>query len=313
MTSRALSGGPYDVQIVEVSPRDGLQNEPRLLDTGTKAALVRRLAAAGLTRIETSSFVNPRLVPQMADSEQVMTALADRTTFAAIGLVLNERGLGRALAAGVDEVNAVVAASDGFARRNNGCGAAQTIARAARVVAAAKAVGVPVSVTVSTAFGCPFDGEVAPGRVEDVVAQVAAAGPDEIALADTIGVGVPGQVRDLVERAGRVADGIRLRAHFHNTRNTGYANALAAAEAGVRVLDASAGGIGGCPFAPNATGNIATEDLLYLLHRSGFRTGIDEDAVAEVGAWVSDLLGYERPPAMVGRAGPFPRPSSASG
>lgn len=294
------------VTVVEVSPRDGLQNEATLLPTQDKVSLVQRLTDAGLRRVEVASYVNPRLVPAMADAEQVVAALTPRHGWSAIGLVLNDRGLQRAVASGVDEVNAVVAASDGFALRNNGCDAAETLRRAIAVVRDAQAAGTATSVTISTAFGCPFDGEVDPGRVEAAVAALADAAPDEIALADTIGVGVPAQVRDLVARARAAAPGVRLRAHFHNTRNTGYANALAAVEAGVDVLDASAGGIGGCPFAPGATGNIATEDLLYLLHRSGMATGVDAEAVAETGTWVAHRLGYAQPPAALGRAGWFP-------
>jgi hydroxymethylglutaryl-CoA lyase len=297
------------VQVVEVAARDGLQNEARLLPTATKLALIERLVTAGLRRLEVASFVHPRLVPAMADAEAVVAGLATiggRSAWSAIGLILNERGLQRALATAVDEVNVVVAASDGFAERNNGCSAHETAVRAAAVVTAARAAGRATTVTVSTAFGCPFDGEVDPGRVESVVEQLAAAEPDEIALADTIGVGVPRQVGDLVARARRAAPDVRLRAHFHNTRNTGYANAFAAVEAGVHVLDASAGGIGGCPFAPNATGNIATEDLCFALERSGVATGVDVDAVAAIGTWIATTLGHDAAPALVGRAGGFP-------
>ena len=299
-----------DVQIVEVAPRDGLQNEPTPVSTEDKLVLIRRLVAAGLRRIEAASFVNPKLVPQMADAEAVMAAVPRTAGVSYIGLVLNRRGLDRALAAGVDEVNAVCAATDGFARHNQGMSREAAAQTAAEVVVAARAAGVAASVTISTAFGCPYDGEVPPQRVLDVVATVAQAQPDEIAFGDTIGVGVPAQVRALVRGAREAAPGARVRMHFHNTRNTGYANALVAVEEGVRVLDASAGGIGGCPFAPGATGNIATEDLVYALHRSGHRTGVDLAAVAETGTWLGEVLGT-RVPAQLGRAGDFPPDRSA--
>lgn len=297
------------VEIVEVGPRDGLQNEPVALGAAVRAELVTRASAAGLRRIEAVSFVREDLVPQMAGAEQVMSLLPRGGTARYIGLVLNGRGLERALSCGVDEINAVVAASDSFALRNQGMDVRATIEAWHAVASVAATAGTPASVTISTAFGCPFEGEVDPGRVEDVVRLVAEVKPDEVALADTIGVASPAQVRDLVGRARRVlaevAPDARLRCHFHNTRNTGYANAAAAVEAGVTVLDASLGGAGGCPFAPAATGNIATEDLVYLLERMGVRTGVDLDAAIEAGRWLGDRLGH-RLPSMLGRAGPFP-------
>jgi hydroxymethylglutaryl-CoA lyase len=303
------------VQIVEVGPRDGLQNEATVLPTGTKVELIRRAIIAGVRRIEAVSFVHPRLVPQMADAEAVMDAVRDpqfldgvapRGDVRFIGLVLNPRGLDRALAAGVDEVNVVVAASDGFARRNQNADRDELVRTAATIAEAARAAGVASSVVVSTAFGCPFDGEVAEQSVLDVVRALLDAGYREVAVADTIGVGVPAQVRELIGAIRALDPQVRVRAHFHNTRNTGYANALAAVEAGADVLDASIGGIGGCPFAPAATGNIATEDLQYLLQRSGYETGLDLEGLAATGTWVAEHLG--RPaPALLGRAGGFPR------
>ncbi len=315
------------VEIVEVGPRDGLQNEATLLPTEAKVELIRRSIAAGARRIEATSFVHPRLVPQMADADAVMAAVRapgflERAAEAAgedivpgavryIGLVLNPRGLTRAIEAGVDEVNVVVVASDTFSRRNQNAGVAEMLDAADQMAAGARTARIGVSVVISTAFGCPFEGEVPAAKVLQIAQRCLAAGYDELAVADTIGVGVPAQVRDLVEgiRAmdGRTPGGdpVRLRAHFHNTRNTGYANALAAVEAGVDVLDASAGGIGGCPFAPAATGNIATEDLLYLLHRSGWTTGLDLESVAATGTWVCEQLGKQTP-ALLGRAGTFP-------
>jgi hydroxymethylglutaryl-CoA lyase len=221
------------------------------------------------------------------------------------GLVLNERGLDRALAAGVDEINVVVVATDEFSRRNQGCTADEGVAAWDRIAAAAKAAGIRRSVTIAASFGCPFEGEVPAGKVLDLVRRVAAAAPDEIALADTIGVGVPAQVRALLTGAAAIAPGIPLRCHFHNTRNTGYANALTALDCGVAALDSSIGGFGGCPFAPAATGNIATEDLLYSLDRMGVSTGVRMDLVAGAAAWLGERLG-KPVPALLGRAGPFP-------
>jgi hydroxymethylglutaryl-CoA lyase len=250
----------------------------------------------------------------MADAEAVMAAVtADgflpegvtRSDVRYIGLVLNPRGMTRALAAGVDEVNVVVAASGTFSRRNQGVGVAEMLDAADLIVEQARAAGLGVSVVVSTAFGCPFEGEVPPDAVLAVVDRCLEAGYDELAIADTIGVAVPAQVRSLVAAIREREASVRLRAHFHNTRNTGYANALAAVESGVAVLDASVGGIGGCPFAPRATGNIATEDLLYLLHRSGWRTGMRLDEVAATGLWIGEQLGRQVP-AQLGRAGGFP-------
>jgi hydroxymethylglutaryl-CoA lyase len=294
------------VEIVEVSPRDGLQNESTVLPTATKVSLIQRCLDAGARRIEAVSFVRPALVPQLADAEAVMATLPRIDGVSYSGLVLNRRGLDRALAAGVDEVNAVVITTETFSRRNQNAGVDDLVAGWHDIARDAHAAGIRASVTISAAFGCPFEGEVAASTVLDLVRRVADAGPDEIALADTIGVGVPGQVRELVAGARAAAPSVPLRAHFHNTRNTGFANALAAVEAGVAVLDASAGGIGGCPFAPAATGNIATEDLLYALHRSGYQTGIDLMSVAGTGTWLCRELGYDRASAMLGRAGPFP-------
>ena len=297
---------PPDLELVEVSPRDGLQNEAITLSVAARVELIARCVAAGVRRIEAVSLVSPTRVPQMAGAEEVMAALPRISGVSYIGLVLNRRGLERALAAGVDEVNAVVFASETFSRRNQGVSIEEAIATWTDVARDARAAKVRASVTVSASFGCPFEGEVPADRVVDIVRRVSAGGPDEIALADTIGVGVPAQVHALVRATREVAADIRLRAHFHNTRNTGYANALAAVDAGVGVLDASAGGIGGCPFAPNATGNIATEDLVYALHRSGRRTGIDLTRIAAVGTWLGQQLGKDEVPALLGRAEPFP-------
>jgi len=297
---------------VEVSPRDGLQSDPTMLSTGAKVELIGRAVRAGLRRVETVSFVNPRRVPQMADAEAVMAELHADAALAAldpsyIGLVLNRRGLDRAIDTGVDEVNAVVVCTDTFARRNQGKDTQGLIDEVAGICAAARDASIPTSVTLAASFGCPYEGEVAAERVRMVLDQVAAAGPDEIALADSIGVATPVDVRERIALADQVlaGTGIRLRCHFHNTRNTGLANATAAVEAGVRVLDASLGGIGGCPFAPNATGNIPTEDLAYLLERMGYDTGLDLDAACGIVPWLEATV--EHPvPGYLSKAGIFP-------
>lgn len=298
---------PRSVTIVEVGARDGLQNEDVILDTPTKVELIGRLAAAGVGRIEAASFVHPGRVPQMADAEAVMEALGtgeDRVSY--IGLVLNERGLDRALATTVDEINLVVAASEGFSVANQGEGVAPVMASIERMIPRARAAGRFVTVTISVAFGCPYDGEVPIEAVAALAAQAAVAGAEEIALGDTIGVAVPA---DVVRRTARVRevieDDIDLRMHFHDTRNTGVANAYAALTAGVTVLDASVGGAGGCPFAPDATGNVPTEDVLYMLERSGVRTGVDREAITEAGRWLATRLGRPLPSALA-RAGGFP-------
>jgi hydroxymethylglutaryl-CoA lyase len=297
-----------DVQIVEVAARDGLQNDPAMLSTAQKVELVARAAAAGIVRQEVASFVNPARVPRMADAEAVLEALAarpDRDASSFIGLVLNARGFERAAATRVDEVNVVAVASDTMAQKNQGMTSADSVAVVEAVAPLARAAGLATSATIAVSFGCPYEGAVPRARVVAIAEQLAAAGVEEIAVADTIGVAVPADVRALVREVRAVTGDVRLRAHFHNTRNTGYANALAAFEEGVRVLDSSLGGIGGCPFAPKATGNIATEDLAYLLERSGIRTGLDLDALIAASDWLGEQLG--RPtPALVSKAGGFP-------
>jgi hydroxymethylglutaryl-CoA lyase len=292
------------VQVVEVGPRDGLQNESVLVSTEDKIEYIGRLVAAGLTRIEAVSFAHPRLVPQLADAEAVMAGVPRPAGVSYIGLVLNHRGVERAIGAGVDEANIVVVASETFSVRNQGTGIAETLAAFERTAAAARSAGLRVTATIGASFGCPFEGEVPTSRVIDLVRRVVDGGAQEVALADTIGVAVPADVRRLVSAAREVTD-LPLRCHFHNTRNTGYANALAAVELGVQALDASSGGIGGCPFAPRATGNIATEDLGYLLRRSGIATGLDLPGVVRSADLVGDLLGHQVP-ALLGRAGDFP-------
>jgi len=299
----------HHVDIVEVGPRDGLQSEPGVLPTATKVAFIERAIAAGVRRVEVTSFVNPKRVPQMADAEAVLAALPRREGVHYIGLVLNRKGFERAAAAGCNEIGMAVVASDTFNQRNQGVTSDESIAAWLDIAKAAKEAGIRPQVTVSAAFGCPFEGEVPVQRVVDIARRVAEAEPFEIALADTIGVGVPSQVIELVGRVREAVPGVSLRCHFHNTRNTGLANAFAAVQAGVRTLDASLGGIGGCPFAPAATGNIPTEDLVYMLQRSGYPTGIDLAAAIETGKWLQDQLG--RPvPGMLVKAGDFPRPAA---
>jgi (R)-citramalyl-CoA lyase len=291
------------VQVVDVGPRDGLQNEEKILSPKTRAELCNRLAAAGVSRVEAASFVNPKRVPQMAGAEEVLAAIDRRnpdTTYA--GLTLNERGYVRAVEAGVDEVRYAFPVTETFARRNQNTTVADATVLAARLVERARLDGVRVSITLSAAFGCPFEGRVDPAHVLCVTEKLGAANPDEIVLADTIGVGVPKGVRELVE--GVLALGTTVGCHFHDTRNTGMANAVAAVESGATVLDASLGGTGGCPFAPRATGNIATEDLVYLLHGMGYETGIDLDALIEAAAWMAQQLGKELP-GQVYKAGSF--------
>ena len=298
------------VEIVEVGPRDGLQSEPGVFPTAAKIEFIERLFDAGLRRIEVSSFVNPKKVPQMADAEAVLSGLRRREGVHFIGLVLNRRGYERAAAAGCNEIGMAVVASDTFNRRNQGVSTDESIAAWLEIAREANAAGLRPTITIGASFGCPFEGEVPVERVIDIARRVAEAGPYEIAFADTIGVGVPAQVAEVFGRAREALPGIRLRGHFHNTRNTGLANAYAAVQAGAVTLDASAGGIGGCPFAPAATGNIPTEDLVYLLERSGIATGVDLDRLLATGEWLQQTLG-RTVPGMLLKAGNFPAASRA--
>jgi hydroxymethylglutaryl-CoA lyase len=293
------------VELVEVSARDGLQNESELLDTEQKLELIRRSVAAGLRRLEVASFVNPKKVPQMADAAEVMAGLPRGDGVTYIALALNRRGFERAAEAGAREVNFVLAASDAFAMRNSGATAADLVNALAEVTKLAGGAGIRVSATISVAFGCPFEGETPADQVNDIVRRAGDTGIFEIALADTIGVGVPAQVRALFANARKAAPHVQLRAHFHNTRNTGVVNALAAYEAGVRVIDGSLAGVGGCPFAPGAAGNVATEDLVYLYERMGIATGVDLDGAIDTARFVAAAL-KKTTPGMVSKAGGFP-------
>jgi isopropylmalate/homocitrate/citramalate synthase len=286
-----------NVTLCDVGPRDGLQNEPETLAPGVRAELVNRLAAAGLARVEAVSFVRDERVPRMAGAEDVVAAIERREGVEYSGLVLNERGYERFRAAGLDRVNVTFAATESFNQANGNASLEEAVARVEAIVAA---VEVPATVTISVSFGCPFEGPVDPGRVADLAGRFT--GRAEVVLADTIGVATPSRVRELVARTK--AEGF----HGHNTRNTGYANCLAALDGGARVLDASVGGLGGCPYAPRATGNVATEDLVYLLEGEGIDTGVDLDALIGVSAWLEQLLGRTLE-GYVYRAGPWP-PSS---
>ncbi len=279
------------VTVCDVGARDGLQNQSVTLEPSVRAELVDLLAVAGMPRIEMVSFVSPKHVPQMAGAEEVVAAIERREGVVYAGLAVNERGYDRLRDSKLDEVHFAFAATEEFNRRNAGVGVDEGIADAERIVARAAADGIRSTVTIGVAFGCPFEGAVDPGRVAELAARLAESGANEIAVADTIGVGVPRQVRDLVARL--VPLGVPVGIHLHNTRNTGFANALAALETGATVFDASVGGIGGCPFAPRATGNIATEDLVYLLHGEGVETGIDLDALIDVARWLESRLGRE--------------------
>jgi hydroxymethylglutaryl-CoA lyase len=294
------------VEILEVSPRDGLQNEQTILSTEDKVELVERAVRSGARRVEVTSFVNPSRVPQMADADEVMAAIPRYEGVSYAGLVMNRRGLERALKGYVDEVDVVVVATDTFCRRNQGMTMAEACDTAAELVAEARAAGVFTTITIGAAFGCPFEGEVPVERLREVVQRVVDAGPDELALADTIGVGVPSEVEQRVALARELAGpDMPLRLHLHDTRHTGVANAVAAVEWGVSTLDASIGGAGGCPFAPNATGNVATEDLVYLFDRMGVATGLDLESVTDSATWLEGRLGRQLPGALA-RAGGFP-------
>jgi hydroxymethylglutaryl-CoA lyase len=299
------------IEIVEVGPRDGLQNESGSFSTAVKVEFINRAVAAGLRRVEVASFVNPRKIPQMADAEAVLGALPRRPDVVYVGLVLNRRGFERARVAGCGEIGMVVAASDDFNERNQGATTEESVAAWLEIAEAAHAAKLPAQVTISVSFGCPFEGEIPPQRVVELAQRLAVGRPREIALADTIGVAVPSQVSDLVERVRAEVAVPVVRCHFHNTRNTGIANAYAAAAAGAQVLDASIGGIGGCPFAPAATGNIPTEDLVYMLNRMGVDTGISLEGLIDTSRWLQSQLG-RTVPGMLVKAGGFPRPRATA-
>jgi hydroxymethylglutaryl-CoA lyase len=294
------------VSIIEVGPRDGLQSEPEILSTSVKLEFIRRAIDAGIRRMEVTSFVHPKRVPQMADAEDVIRGLPDRDDVIYIGLVLNKKGFERARDVNIDEIGMAVVASDTYNQRNQGVPTSESIKAWLEMSAAARAAGMRANVMVSSAFGCPFEGEVPIARILEIVKQVVDGEPVELGIADSIGVAVPTQVTDLLGAVQEIVPDLPIRCHFHNTRNTGLANAQAALEARVASLDASIGGIGGCPFAPAATGNIPTDDLLYMLDRSGVQTGVSLDKIIETSNWLQEQLGRDVP-AMLPKAGIFPQ------
>jgi isopropylmalate/homocitrate/citramalate synthase len=288
------------ITVCDVGPRDGLQNDPTVLPVATRLELIERLAAAGVKRIESASFVNPKLVPAMAGADEIFASLKREPGVVYTGLALNEKGYERAVAAGVDDLRYGFSATDEFGLRNQNMSSADGLEGARRLIRRAREDGKRIGVTLSVVFGCPFSGAVDPARVIGLVEELMADPPDEISLADTIGVAVPTQVKPLIEAV--VATGVATNGHFHDTRNTGVANAVAAVEAGASSLDGSVGGTGGCPFAPRATGNVATEDLVYLLDGMGVETGIDLQRLIETSHWLGEQLGRELP-SMVAKAG----------
>jgi len=297
------------VEILEVGPRDGLQNEKTLVSTADKVELARRSVAAGVRRVELTSFVNPKRVPQMADAEDVVKGFGRPEGITRIGLVMNEQGAQRAIDCGIDELGAVTLASDAFGIRNQKQTSDESVDVAKRIIAMARAAGRSAQVTISVAFGCPFSGEVDPARVVSMARRLAEAAPREIVLADTIGVAVPAEVTRLVTMVRAEIGTIPVRAHFHDTRNTAIANVWAAVEAGASTIDAAIGGLGGCPFAPGAAGNVATEDVVYLLNRSGVDCGVDFEALVATSHWLGGVMGKQLP-SMLAKAGGFPRGES---
>ena len=294
------------ISCVEVGPRDGLQNEKTLVSSADKLSLIEKAIDAGARRIEVTSFVNPKRVPQMADAEEVCAGLPARDDVTFIGLVMNAKGAERAIATGrITQLGAVAVATDQFAIANQGQTSAESVAAAAGIIRQAKEAGLTGQATIGAAFGCPFEGEVSEDHVVEMARQLADAGPVEVALADTIGVGNPAQVSRLVTRVAEVIAPLPVRVHFHNTRNTGLANVWAAVSAGASVVDASLGGLGGCPFAPGAAGNVPSEDLVYMLERAGIATGMDLEKLVSASRWLSDIM-ERKLPGMVAQAPAFP-------
>lgn len=301
-----MSQQAQHVSIIEVGPRDGLQSEPEVLPTAVKIEFIRRALDAGIRRLEVSSFVHPKRVPQMADAEDVIRGLPSREGVTYIGLVLNRKGFERAQATGIHEIGMAVVASDTYNQRNQGVPTADSVKAWLDIARAAKAAGIRANVMISSAFGCPYEGEIPVARILELVDQVMEGDPVELGIADSIGVAVPNQVSELLGAVMARVPGVPIRCHFHNTRNTGIANAQAALAAGVASLDASIGGIGGCPFAPAATGNIPTDDLLYMLDRSGIHTGVSLEKIIATSQWLQEQLGRSTP-AMLPKAGIFPQ------
>ena len=307
-----MSMSPRQISIIEVGPRDGLQSEPEILTTDVKIEFVQRAIDAGLRRIEVTSFVHPKRVPQMADAEDLIRGLPKRDDVIYIGLVLNRRGFDRAQSVQIDEIGMAVVASDTYNQRNQGVPIAESIDAWLKIASRAKANGKIANVMISSAFGCPFEGEVSPDRIIEIAKKVVEAEPAELGIADSIGVAVPNQITDLLGRLQSELGPIPLRCHLHNTRNTGLANAQAAIDAGAISIDASIGGIGGCPFAPAATGNIPTDDLLYMLNRSGIETGVSLEKIIATSKWLEQKIGRSVP-AMLPRSGIFPLTGTSTG
>ncbi len=301
-----MSQQAQHVSIIEVGPRDGLQSEPEVLPTAVKIEFITRALDAGIRRLEVSSFVHPKRVPQMADAEEVIRGLPAREGVTYIGLVLNRKGFERAQATGIHEIGMAVVASDTYNQRNQGVPTSESVKAWIDIARAARAAGIRANVMISSAFGCPYEGEIPVARILQLVDQVMEGDPVELGIADSIGVAVPNQVSDLLGAVMARVPGVPIRCHFHNTRNTGIANAQAALAAGVASLDASIGGIGGCPFAPAATGNIPTDDLLYMLDRSGIHTGVSLEKIIATSRWLQEQLGRSTP-AMLPKAGIFPQ------
>lgn len=298
---------PRNIEFVEVGPRDGLQNEAILVSTNNKLALVQRAIEAGVRRIEVTSFVNPKRVPQMADAEDVCKGLPNRNDVTYIGLVMNLRGAERAIATGrIDQLGAVTVSTDTFAMANQGQSSNESLEAAKAIIALANREGRTAQCTIAASFGCPFEGEVAEDRVIVMAVAIADAGAVEVGLADTIGVADPAHVTRLVRRVREAINPLPVRVHFHNTRNTGLANVWAAVTSGARIVDASLGGLGGCPFAPGAAGNVPSEDVVYMLERAGIGTGMDLEQLIEASNWLSGVMGRKLP-GMVAQSPPFPK------
>ena len=293
------------ITLVEVGPRDGLQSEPEILSTDTKVEFIQKAIDAGLRRLEVASFVHPKRVPQMADAEALIERLPQIDGVSYIGLVMNERGLDRALETNIGEIGMVIVSTDSYNRKNQGVDTDESMRAWGDIAARAKQNGLRANVMISSAFGCPYEGEVKVERIVELAKRAIEAEPAELGIADSIGVAVPNQVTDLLGQVKEVIGDLPLRCHFHNTRNTGLANAQAAVESGVTYLDASIGGLGGCPFAPAATGNVPSDDLLYMLDRSGVETGVSLGKIIEISAWLEQTLGRSVP-ALLPKAGVFP-------
>ena len=293
------------ISILEVGPRDGLQSEPEILPTEVKKEFITRTINAGIKQIEVTSFVHPKKVPQMADAEKLVESLPENDDVTYIGLIMNQRGFERARDCGIDEVGMVIVSTDTYNMKNQNVVTQESIDNWLSIAAEAKSAGIRTSVVIACSFGCPYEGEIDPEHIASIAEQVLEGKPDVLGLADSVGVAVPSQIKRTFSLVKELAPSIPLRTHLHNTRNTGLANAAAAVEAGVSIIDASTGGIGGCPFAPRATGNIPTDDLLYMLDRSGIETGVDLRQVVKTTNWLEEQLG-RAVPAMVPKAGIFP-------